>query len=549
MAFSFALPLIAAASALDGATPASAQTATAPASPIALSIVDQGWVWEVSSAAGTTSQLALDLPAGSYVAVTVDSGSADLVVDLKSADGSFLRRLTDSTDWRRDFNLVVGAPGTYLEAVISPEASIGSAKLTFAKIVTPEHLTGVDASDDTLLSPTLQALAEQTSDPQAIAAFWQDMQTNGTPLIEPAGEGKSLLTFLYQGAGQNVRILGSPSADHDYMHRLEGTDVWYRSYEVPNDTRLSYRLAPDIPDVPGTFWENRIAILSTAQADPLNLNPWPAEAADPWRQKSVIELADAPAQPFVAPDDSLPAGTVETLQFTSERLDNTRDVTFYRPDGFDPADPQTVLLVLFDGDAYQQTVDVPGILDRMQGFGVLPQTAAVLISNPDMKARGMELPGSQDFSDVMAQDLLPWAQQQLGLQVPAVRTVLAGSSYGGLASMRLALDHPDTFGNVISMSGSFWWAPKDADPAHGEHTAYRVATTPKQELRVFLTAGLFETSRDGSLDILNTNRHLRDVLVARGYPATMREYAGSHDYLIWRGALSDGLTQLFGPAP
>ncbi|MNT11942.1 enterobactin/ferric enterobactin esterase [compost metagenome] len=46
--------------------------------------------------------------------------------------------------------------------------------------------------------------------------------------------------------------------------------------------------------------------------------------------------------------------------------------------------------------------------------------------------------------------------------------------------------------------------------------------------------------------ILETNRHLRDVLVAKGYDVVLREYAGGHDYFVWRGAISDGLVALFG---
>ncbi len=46
--------------------------------------------------------------------------------------------------------------------------------------------------------------------------------------------------------------------------------------------------------------------------------------------------------------------------------------------------------------------------------------------------------------------------------------------------------------------------------------------------------------------ILVTNRHLRDVLLAKGYEVHYQEFAGGHDYLSWRGTLADGLILLIG---
>ena len=72
-----------------------------------------------------------------------------------------------------------------------------------------------------------------------------------------------------------------------------------------------------------------------------------------------------------------------------------------------------------------------------------------------------------------------------------------------------------------------------------------MATSPAPPLRFFLSAGLFETGSGGTAGILETSRHLCDVLQARGVPVIYRDYAGGHDYLVWQGAISDGLTALF----
>jgi enterochelin esterase family protein len=53
-------------------------------------------------------------------------------------------------------------------------------------------------------------------------------------------------------------------------------------------------------------------------------------------------------------------------------------------------------------------------------------------------------------------------------------------------------------------------------------------------------------SRHGMPDMVAVNRHMRDVLKAKGYDVTYREYAGGHDYVWWRSGLADGLIALLG---
>jgi hypothetical protein len=45
---------------------------------------------------------------------------------------------------------------------------------------------------------------------------------------------------------------------------------------------------------------------------------------------------------------------------------------------------------------------------------------------------------------------------------------------------------------------------------------------------------------------LAANRHLRDVLQARGYDVSYQEFVGGHSHVSWRGTFADGLIALFG---
>ena len=186
------------------------------------------------------------------------------------------------------------------------------------------------------------------------------------------------------------------------------------------------------------------------------------------------------------------------------------------------------------------------MLDALTREGRLPPVVAVLIPSIDSPTRSRELPGNDAFADALADELLPLVAIRLGITPDPARTVLAGASYGGLGAVTAALHRPDAFGNALSMSGSFWWAPKGEETDGAPWTAQQFARAERPPLRFFLSAGTFETARPGSAGIFETSRELRDVLRLKGYTVDWRAYAGGHDYFVWRGALADGMIALFG---
>lgn len=515
---------------------AASPSAAAPALAVGETVEAQGLK------AGESRLLALAAGEGDYLRVRLAVAGGRFRLDLQAAEGSHVRRLAE------------GLSGTATVRFIAPQAGAlrvtaleaGTFRLTLERRVPP----GEQAPPPRRLeSPAIAALAETLSAGGGTEAFWASVAASGAPLVEDGPEGRKIVTFLGRGAKRNIRLFGAPTGDHEELERLGASDVWFRSFAVPADTRLSYRLAPDVPDLPEDARERRVAILATAAADPLNRHPWPADAPDDFNRESVLELPDAPPQPFVA-ERGAPKGTLTRFPLSSERLGNTREIALYRPPGFDPADPDTVLLFVFDAAEYLGRVPVPLILDNMIAAGVVPPVAAVFVANPDGAARTRELPANPAFADFMALELLPRVLTETGLAARPRRTALAGSSFGGLAAATVALAHPQAFGNVLSMSGSFWWSPPGAPEAERNHVAATVARAPQAPpLRFFLSAGLFETARGGSGGILDASRHLRDVLLARGAEVHYREYAGGHDYLVWRGTVSDGLIALFGRQP
>lgn len=487
----------------------------------------------------------LDLDDGDYVEGVLDSGTDVAELRLIDQEGHPVRLLLNGTAGREVFRFVA-KPGMAALHVTLRGTGRYRLALTRRIAVADQHpvLQGH-------LSPTIAALAETVKRGGGTDAFWRDIARRGTPLVEPSmgppGSDRVTLTFLARGARHNVRLLGGPTSRHETLERLGSSDVWFKSFVVPASTRLSYQIAPDVPDFRGTCRECRMAILAQLQADPLNRRPWPMDAPDPYNQVSLVELPGAPPQPGLEGGWTEPAGRLIGERFASRILGNTRDVAVYAPPGVDPAGKDTVLLLLFDGPDYlDRRAPVPTMLDRLTGDGRLPPIVAVFIANPTTEARERELPANPAFAAMLADELLPWLSDRMGVRPRPDRTVLAGSSYGGLAAVSAALAHPDRFGNALSLSGSFWWHPADAPPDRPEHVAGLVASRDRRPVRFFLSAGLFESGSDGEIGILESSRHLRDVLEAKGYDVVYRDYAAGHDHFAWRGALGDGLLALFG---
>jgi enterochelin esterase-like enzyme len=409
------------------------------------------------------------------------------------------------------------------------------------------------AQDVDLTSPRLSVLKKEVEAGNRVAleSFWQDVTKQGAPLIEPfKGDDRHvLLTFLWRAkeGTRNVIVMGGVAGtdvNRNQMARLLDTDLWYKTYEVRNDARFSYNLSPNDSLVPFEKLDLKdqkavMQRISTFKLDPLN--PKTYLGLPP---TSVLELSGAPPQPWINRSPDVLAGKVEERRLKSAILGNERKAWVYTPPGYGTAGEPYGLIVLFDGFAYTMLVPTPVTLDNLLAKGLIPPMVAVVLDNPTPTSRNDELPCNARFADFLAKEAVPWVRENYHVTSDPSQTIVAGSSYGGLAATFAGLRHPEIFGNVISQSGSFWWKP-EGDAEHEWLTRQFVAS-PKLPLRFYLDVGLMERgpTPDNGPDQVVVNRHMRDVLQAKGYFVHYREFNGGHEYLNWRGTLADALLVL-----
>jgi enterochelin esterase family protein len=393
-------------------------------------------------------------------------------------------------------------------------------------------------------SPRLRALAQEwgTGNKGALAAFWKSVEGKA-PLVEEisGAQGNLLVTYLWRSEAPNekVSLVGSlPYDSPKFLSRLADTDVWYRTERMPNDSRCTYAF-----QIEG-FLSGSHEHFSATAPDPLN----PRSFA----QGSYFELPNAPAQPYIKEQVGTPKGTLTRLKIKSAILNEERDYGVYTPAGYRrDAKPYDVVL-LFDGEAWGNGADnlvpTPTILDNLIAQKKIPPTVLVMVNAVSQPWRNRDLTCSQPFNDFLAKELLPEVRKNYHVSADPRHVVVGGSSFGGLASACAGLMHPETFGNILSLSGSYWYVPgweknfKTLYLGDSGWVMQQYAKSPKLPLRFYMEVGRYE----GLEKQLPTNRNLRDILRLKGYPVTYSEYDGGHDYLCWRGSVADGLIALLG---
>ncbi len=405
------------------------------------------------------------------------------------------------------------------------------------------------------ISPRITELRQrvEAGDTDAVDAFWRRLAREGAPLLEALhGDEEHLLLTLVWRADAPVRnVVVVPGLESTWnpglnqLERLPGTDLWHRTWRVRADLHTTYCFSPDEPLRPlhelepgeeARYLQERMKVWRTDALNPRQFSPHPSLPP-----MSVIELPEAPGRQWLERPPDIPRGRLDEGMFRAPGSEHERGFWLYQsPEG--PAEEASALLVLCDGAGHLE-LGVTDVLDTLVAHRRIPPLACLLLRHSD---RNVELTCNDAFVEELVTGLLPCVRDELRLPEDPSRTVVGGWSYGGLAAAFAGLRHPEVFGNVLSQSGSFWWAPEGAEEP--EWLTSELARAPRGNVRFHLNVGLLESgpSPRNSPSQLVANRHLRDVLRARGYDVSYRELNGGHDYIGWPGGLAAGLISLLG---
>jgi enterochelin esterase family protein len=397
--------------------------------------------------------------------------------------------------------------------------------------------------------------------------FWKTIEENGTPIIEYI-EGEpnhKLVTFLYKENSDTDKILLVSDGVGVFTHRwkftrLQGTDIYYKSVLYLNKTRIAYAIhkaSISLEDIPLFPPKDNLRPL---KGDPLNKKNFTFATGDTF---AILELPDAPSQPWIEKKENIPEGKLVTFWLKSAKFNYEFYIKIYLPPNYNPSTEPYGSLFLFSGYFYTNLnrIPTPTILDNLIFSKKIPPIIAVFICN-EPENRNRELHTNPDFAHFVAEELLPHLKKKYNLSNNPEKTIVGGLSLGGLTSSYIGLKYPDKFGKILSQSAPYWVPETDdaqrgfptkflkIDP-HFQNWQYLIGEYVKREklpLDFYIEIGVYEP-RDaiyGGPSHFFSNRHFRDVLLSKGYTVKYVEFIGGHDFICWRGTLADALMYLIG---
>jgi enterochelin esterase family protein len=367
----------------------------------------------------------------------------------------------------------------------------------------------------------IEALAAGSKARQDVDAF---MTTHAFPIVEgPA------ITFVWRGEAEAVHlkhwVYGLATAQP--LARVEDTDVWFLTLELPVRSRVEYKLEV-VRGGHGEWIE-----------DPLN----PNRARDPFGANSVAHGEGYHAPPWIHPDPTVRGGMMDEITIDSATF-GRRGVGIYLPARYQKT-RRYPLLVVHDGHDYLRYTGLATILDNLIHRLEIPDIVVALVSSPD---RLVEYAADPRHATYLTDELIPQLERVLPLEGRPQGRTLMGASFGAVASLAAAWHRPGFYGRLVLQSGSFAFADIGDHNHRGPLFDPIVAFVNKMRARpvavserIFISCGIYES-------LIYENRSLVPVLQSTGMDVRYVEAPDGHNWENWRDRLRDGLSWLF-PGP
>lgn len=364
-------------------------------------------------------------------------------------------------------------------------------------------------------------LAGGAPDAAAVDAF---LAAQPIPLVEG-----DRATFLYRGEAERVAlthwIFGLPSSQP--FERLAGTDLWSFELEVPEGSRIEYKIEVTVGGE--TRWIQ----------DPLN----PLEARDPFGANSVLQAHGYRTPGWARPDPNARRGELRELAVESRAFGETRPVRVYLPARLRYT-RRYPLLVVHDGEDFLRYADLRTVLDNLIERLEIPPLVVALTQAGE---RLIEYAGDPRHGRFLAEELPARLEEAFPLEPDPAHRGLLGASFGAVASLATAWQHPGCYGRLLLQSGSF--AFTDIGHPTREEVFYpvvelmgRLRREPRKPAeKIFVSCGIYES-------LIYENRSLVPLLQSTGAEVRFREARDGHNWQNWRDRLREGLSWLF-PGP
>lgn len=336
-------------------------------------------------------------------------------------------------------------------------------------------------------------------------------------------------TFVYRGAADQVRIIhwiysippGIP------FSRVHNTDLWYLTIDLPENSRVEYKLEIVQGD------------LHRLIEDPLN----PRRSYDPFGSNSVVAGSGYLEPNWASHDAEARPGHLEDRSFWSHAFGGDRRLTLYLPARFRRT-RRYPLLVTHDGADFMHFASLKIVLDNLIHRLEIPEMV-VAMTHP--RERLTEYANDERHARYLTEELVPDLERELPLLATPEGRCLHGASFGAVASLSTAARFPGFYGRLLLQSGSFGFSDIGRhrrgplyDPVVEFVNGYRARPTRISD-RIYLSCGIYES-------LIYENRSMAPVFQKTGMEVRYEEARDGHNWENWRDRLRVALSWLY-PGP
>jgi enterochelin esterase-like enzyme len=353
------------------------------------------------------------------------------------------------------------------------------------------------------------AVAEKKS--EMVASFLAEHPT--LPILEG-----NLVHFVYHGDVEDLAVSGNfiRGGGEHVMHRVEGTDFWFRSYELPEKALYSYRFS----------------VFDESMTDPAN----PRKTGPEGSERSVLATVGWQAPSHLREPEGERGRTLK-LQWKSEQLENEREIQVYLPPGYAHGKGRYPLLLVNDGDEALSLGEMDKSLDNLIGETVAPLIAAFVPRGGGGELGGLE---TAEYTRAQVEELIPLLDETFRTDARREsRAVLGQDRYGGagFAAMYLALRHPGIVSRAAAQSYE-----------HGalEEDLMAAASGERHDLELVFHWSSYDSFNPfWDFDARRDAQSLVAALEENGYRPKVFESNDGVGWGMWQGRMAEILEALF----
>lgn len=332
--------------------------------------------------------------------------------------------------------------------------------------------------------------------------------------------------FLYIGNAVEVRINGDLQNGWAKSHLLEKIDcgeksLFYRSYKVPNDIRVDYKLEVD---------GNHIN-------DPLNSSVVPSgygynsELAMPQFQRTVINK----------PVDNAKKGRIETLrlEFKQEEI-LSKELKIYTPPEYQHLDNLPCIYV-FDGEDMLNFAGYKNILDNCIHQEKIRPVIAVFIPSKERSDEYLN-EKKKHLMSVLEKELMPEIEKNFRVTADPELRALHGISASGYYSLCSVFKRPDLFRKVAAHSSAI------------KSKLFRILFETMdnggitEDSKIYFDVGTYDLevyNYDIPWIFADLNRKFHEELMKYKVPHRYHELHDGHSWANWRERIEEILVYFF----